>query len=113
MSAEGRTAAHESGMRFLLTYQWLADDNLKRLTCLFKIKPKHHYFCHVVDKHLGSAVNPKWTHNFQDEDFMGKIARLCGKVNACTVMLRAVQRYLLFLGLRFEALRRQERGEGS
>ena len=76
--------------------------------CLYKVKPKLHYFCHVVDNHLVTAINPRWLHNFQDEDFNGRIARLCGKVHVASVMVRAFQRYLLFLGMRFEAMRRAQ-----
>jgi len=108
MSWEARQRAHVSGQRFLMRYQWLAATCFDQRKCLYKLRPKHHYYAHVCDRHLHSAVNPRFYHNFQDEDFMGKIARLCGKVNSASVMLRAMQRYLLFLALRMEAQRRAE-----
>ena len=108
MSSIARQAAYESGYRFLVTYQHLSNVNFRANVCLYKLRPTFHYFAHVVDQHRVTAINCRYQHAFQDKDFMGKLTRLAAKVHSGQIMARSIQRYLLFLALRFEALRRSD-----
>ncbi len=53
-----------------------------------------------------SGVNPRHTHCFMDEDYMGRVARLAKHTPGTNTSLRTVQRWLLFLAQRWEALAR-------
>ena len=76
MSEPARTRAHESGHRFLMSYQWLAGFCLRERVFRFKLRPKFHYFAHVCDYHLESAINSRFQHCFMDEDLMAKVKKL-------------------------------------
>ena len=43
---------------WLLTYQWLADLAIKEKKKRWKIRPKHHYFDHTIDRLEKDHQNP-------------------------------------------------------
>lgn len=68
--------------------------------CLFVIKPKLHYMAHVAldlrdaaKKGVG-ALNPALHACPADEDFVGKLSRICRVVHPLVAPLRCIQRYL-------------------
>eukprot|EP00959_Pyramimonas_sp_CCMP1952_P023599 496210-Pyramimonas_sp.AAC.1 len=91
MSEHAREEAYDHGCLFLNCYQYLAGENMRLKKCLYTVKPKLHHLCHVVDYHLTPAIDPRWLHNFQDGDFNGRIARLCGRVHVESAMIRCFQ----------------------
>lgn len=69
LTDEEVTRAQDSGYLFLTCYQELARRALVRGVCLYKIVPKFHYLCHVLDR-LPEKANPRFFTCFMDEDYM-------------------------------------------
>jgi len=68
-----RSNAHFNGRRALLQFQYLAQESLRRQTCLFKLQPKGHAFDHTVRGLQISRYNPLFFECWTEEDFMGKM----------------------------------------
>jgi hypothetical protein len=100
--------ALNSGKLHLLTYQDLAENSVVEGTLLYKIRPKHHAFDHVLETMKTSSLNPGKLTTMGDEDFLGKLKRIGQKCHGASIMLRSLQRYLLQLALRFEVRRRRQ-----
>ena len=81
--------------QFLQAYALLASTALDEGKALFKLRPKHHYFCHLLDFVRQTALNPRHTSCFPDEDLMGRIAKLGKACARKSVFRRTMQRYLL------------------
>lgn len=114
LTDEEQANAYRYGRLFLLSYQYLASANLLQGVCNYKIRPKSHSIQHVIDRHLSSKENPRFHNCFMDEDFMGKIARLCRHCHGGdTMTTRAMQRYLLHMAHRWWRGRVQEGGTCS
>jgi hypothetical protein len=62
----------------------------------FRIKPKHHYFCHSLLELERTRCNPFYFHCYADEDFVGKVAVVARAVNPRSMALRTSQRYVSF-----------------
>lgn len=96
---ETRKAARH-GRVFLRSFNAAASIALERNLRLFAVKPKLHYFDHVLrDMDMGGQlqrVNPRHLSNFQEEDLMGKIAKVIKKAHRATMSTTALLR--LFLG---------------
>ena len=66
----------------------------------FPITPKHHSLFHIVqisryERDIsGRAMNPVTESCAQDEDFVGRLARICRSVSPRATGLRTLQRYL-------------------
>lgn len=101
MHRHERDRAHHSGSLFLMCYQKLAEQAGDDGKPNWKIVPKFHYFQHQIEGLLLSAANPRRQHCFMDEDFMGKISRLVAKCHINSCMLRALQRYILYIAWRW------------
>ena len=99
-------AAFKSGHLWLLSMQWLADEALKRRALVWKLRPKWHYLTHTVFRLQRSRLNPRFQHTFQEEDFMGKLAKLCRRCPQKNQTTRFAQRYLLNLAVRAHQLKR-------
>ena len=93
---------------FLTAYQKLANVALERHQFLFKVRPKSHFFVHLVKTMTRDHWNPRRMSCFLDEDYVGRIAKLTRSTSRVTCSLRVLQRYLLFLATRWEA--RVQRG---
>eukprot|EP00969_Alexandrium_andersonii_P089221 3938628-Alexandrium_andersonii.AAC.1 len=102
MTAAQRERAYTAGHTFLNVYHALAEEAMQARKALWQITPKFHYFCHVLDQLQSSAFNPRWSHCFLDESFMGSITRIIGQTYGRGQMLRAMQRYILFLAIRWQ-----------
>ena len=101
LTPDEQARAHSSGLLHMQCYQYLAAEALAARICNYKMRPKWHYVSHVVWRLAFSKFNVRFQHCFQDEDFMGKLARLCGKVHRSSQLLRLFQRYILLLSVRF------------
>ena len=102
MTAAQRGRAYTAGHIFLNLYHALAEEAMQAHHALWQITPKFHYYCHVLDQIRSSAFNPRWSHCFLDESFMGCITRIIGQTHGRGSMLRAMQRYILFLAIRWQ-----------
>ena len=101
-SAQAHEAAH-SARTFLLLYQKLAVSALESGLCLYKVRPKHHYFEHTGDDVERSHMNPAYFHCFMAEDYIGRNARLASKTHRWTVSLRTLERNMIVLRQRWKA----------
>lgn len=93
---------------FLDSYQWLAAHAVDQGACLWKLRPKHHYYGHMCRTMARDRINPRKMSCFLAEDFVGKIAKLTRATNRRTAGLRVLQRFLLYLSQRWQ--RRAESG---
>ncbi len=99
MSSEQCEQAHRAAYMYLLSWQQLAYNAAQSGKFLYKIRPKHHYLCHIVDEMLKTKVNPLRESCLPNEAYLGKVKRLTRQCHGGNAMLRFLQRYLLNLGL--------------
>ena len=98
--------AQHAGMLFLKCYGKLAERALARGVKLWKCKPKLHYMHHhILD--LSNSWNPRYSHAFLEEDFLGKVARLGRRCHRKSVSLRFLQRYIMLQATRWQRRRRK------
>ena len=71
---------------------------------MWRIRPKLHYFCHLLDRMSASSLNPRTVHTFMDETFVGIIARVAKHCSSQSTSLRALQRWTLLVSVRWHAL---------
>ena len=100
--------AQRAGNLCINAYLTLANMALESGQCLYVIRPKVHYMVHHVDD-LSNSWNPRFWMTFQDEDMMGKLARLGRKCHRVTMPLRFLQRYALFMARRWARREKQQR----
>ena len=84
------------GRVFLLTYQKLADNARRDSKAFWKVRPKLHYYAHLLIHIERTRQNPRRYHLFTAEDFMGRckvIGRVCHRRRCCK---RIVDRLLVF-----------------
>ena len=98
--------AQRAGLLFLQAYQYLSAEALRNQRRLWKIKPKMHYFCHIVDT-LGDLPNPRHVECFTDESYLGKVKNLGQKCHGTTISKRILQRYILYLAVRWRNSRQR------
>lgn len=89
------TEAVSSGRIFLLAWQTLAVKHLG--TFAYKVRPKHHYFEHLLMTLRETRENPRILSNFADEDFMGKIVKQARHQHRRTCVQQTVALYVLCL----------------
>ncbi len=75
----------------------------------WRLVPKAHALWHIAQH--SAMVNPRVTHCYQDEDFIGRVKRLYSACRGRSAPLRTVQRYSMGTAIRLTA--RQERIHGS
>jgi len=97
------TRATRSAYIFIKAYQQLAADALRSQKCLWKIRPKMHYFVHMVDRLEASRRNPRSFQCYGDEDLMGAFTKIASATHRRTVMLRSLQRYTILVGQRWKS----------
>ena len=91
----------EDGLYFLACYGKLARLSFEVRKCRYNMVPKLHCFHHVCldlirkSSHLSYLLNPLAECTFQDEDFVGRVARLSRRVSPRLQCLRTIQRYLI------------------
>ena len=84
------------GNTFLLTYQALADNAVAASTCLWKVRPKLHYFGHLIIHIQRTKQNPRRYHLFTAEDFMGKVKKIGRMCHRRLCSKRVADRLLVF-----------------
>jgi hypothetical protein len=100
--------ACEAVQVFLTAYQRLAEQSVAAGDLLWKITPKCHYMVHLSADMLRSRLNPRLTGScWADESFLGKVKLIAGKCHSSQMCKRALQRYLLYLGIRWRRLKRE------
>ena len=88
-------------VRFLVYYQECAGMCMHREICRFSFIPKTHMIAHQAYMMLWEAQHGEWirnplsTGNQQQEDYIGRPARLSRRVHASRAHMRVIQRSLL------------------
>jgi hypothetical protein len=85
----------ECGMSFVRDYLALAAQHVEQGICLYKIRPKIHYFMHLIRQ--TTKLNPKVCSCWANEDYMGRIARVASRTHPSTTSLRVLQRFVFQL----------------
>ena len=93
----------DAGLAYLRQYAFLARRSLAKRESLWKIRPKHHYFHHMVLNVRVQKVNLSRTQCFHGEDFMGKTKNLARRCHRRSVQNRALERYIQLIGARWMA----------
>ena len=70
LQKERQKEAHYLMKGFLRMYAYLAQVCLVKRTAWYKLRPKHHYFDHLLDECEFNLLNPIQMANFSDEDHM-------------------------------------------
>lgn len=88
-----------------VAYQWLAAECYQSRRLLYKIRPKGHYFQHMVDHHEATKLSLVHLSTFQDEDFMGKARGICRASHGATFQLGWARRYALKRALQWKDMK--------
>ena len=92
---------------YLMTWQFLANTAMSENKTLFKCRPKHHFFCHIIERIQLDRQNPcRQLQCAGEETFMGVLKRIGLQTHGSTAYLRTLQRYLLYVAVRWEQRRR-------
>ena len=83
------------GNLFCSCYSALARNAFDRKLPLYRIRPKHHYWVHLLDYMHVSSVNPMATSNFLDEDLMKAMRGVAKACHPKTVKVSWSKRYIL------------------
>ena len=97
MTATEAEAACRAGHSYLVCYSNLARLCLHQRRCAYKVRPKMHYFQHMLLEMRATRINPRAVYCMHDEDFMGKISKIAAKVHRSTVAKMTLFRYRLLL----------------
>ena len=98
--------AQRHGQEFLNAYTDLVLWRIEHDICRWHIRPKLHYLAHQILQ-LCDGQNPKHFSCFMDEDFVGKVSRLCAACRPAQVGHRGLSRYLLLLCSRWRSNKQQ------
>ena len=92
---------YEKGQAFCNGYGWLACWAFEHQLCLFAIKPKLHFWSHVLadvkgqlDRRCVAIANPIMTDCQQNEDFIGRLCKLSMGIDNRVVFHRTLEFYL-------------------
>ena len=89
-------------------WQRIARRFLLRKQTLYKVRPKHHYLCHLILDVERNGINPIFFANFAEEDFM-KFMRSCAHASHPRTMLTAWSaRYILKRSLTWRRLQSEK-----
>ena len=108
LSDDERAMAVHHGRLFLLSYGWLGREATSNGMALWKVRPKHHAVDGMLERIRESGANPRWQHCCVEEDFAGKLSKLVSKIHRKVVCCRIVDRYLMYLSVRW--IRRRDSG---
>ena len=101
LSAEEANQIGAAGITYLSNYCKLAKGCHGDQLPYFPLHPKLHALCHCFRTILidagshGFALNPLSDSVQQDEDFVGRLARISRRVETRTIATRTIQRYLV------------------
>ena len=98
-------ASEASNLLQLHLRAWQHLSHLYKDERIFYLRPKHHYLAHLATDLEAHRLNPKCFACYDDESYLSRVKRLCVQVHARQAPLRTIQRYLIFLGLRFHESR--------
>ena len=84
----------------LLCYNALAAHALADNKILWHMTPKFHMAGHIAYD-FAQIRNPRWVHNYMDEDMVGKIKRISSKCHGLTAGKMALNRYIILVGVRW------------
>ena len=89
------------GRTFLITYGHMAATSVADGKCLWSLKPKMHQYDHSLDEIDVDKLNPKLYWCYPDEDFIGRLKKMAGKVDrrSKSFAMDVMARYMLQLGL--------------
>ena len=114
-SADRELTEHEirrssyAAYAYLSTYSWLAEQAANLGLALYRIRPKHHYFQHIIDRTAEDKQNPRSLSCTGEETFMGIMKRIGKACHGSSIYTRIFQRYLLYVAIRWK--RRRESGK--
>lgn len=99
----------EKGRSFINGYCFLAQLSFTFQWCLFAIKPKAHFFRHIVyelESQLARQnqllLNPLLFDCSQNEDFIGRVCRMARKIDHRVMGVRVLTNYLIKAGLLYD-----------
>lgn len=93
MSRSEARRAHHTAMIYLQTYTYLGECAVAEGRACWKLRPKHHYFVHIIDRILLERQNPcKQLSCAGEETFMGVMKRVGKACHGRTTYLRTLQR---------------------
>ena len=95
LTTHQRDQSYVLGNLFSSCYSALARKALDKRLPLYKIRPKHHYWLHLLDYMMKSSLNPMSTSNFLDEDMMKAMRGVAKACRPKTVKHSWARRYLL------------------
>ena len=88
-------------------YQWLACECLVQRRLLYKIRPTTHYFLHMIDHHELTKLCLMFLSTFGDEDYMGKIRKICQGCHGMNYMLSWARKYILKRSLQWREMKKK------
>jgi len=94
-------AATRAGTVCCHQYVWLATWGMTNAEAVFRIRPKLHYFHHMVLS-LGKLPNPKLGATWLDEDFVGQAVGIAAATHTLSLPWRFLERYRLLLWCRWQ-----------
>jgi hypothetical protein len=101
--SEGEAAEAERwGVLYLQSVQWLMVHTDELGLNLWYLRPKSHYFLHLVTALRVTGLNPKRYSCEVDESFMHVMKKVGSKAHGASVMKRLLDRYILGLRMRFK-----------
>ena len=87
----------------LISWQNLAYLCMQQKMFLYRLRPKHHSLDHIQMDIARTKLNPaRISSCFSDESFLGYLKRIGVRCHSSNMMLRLLQRYILFLSLRWK-----------
>ena len=88
-----RETAQVCGSMFIRTYLQLAEQAVQAGTLYWKVRPKFHYFCHVITDLSWRSRNPAKDATYMDEDVMKKTFHMKRRMCAKTSPINVIRRY--------------------
>ena len=88
-------------------HQWLGSRCMSQRRLLYKVRPKTHYFTHMVDHHEETCLCLLHLSTFGDEDFMGKIRKVAQSCHGKTYMHAWARRYVLKRALQWSEMKKE------
>ena len=99
---------HKLGYAFLRGYYKLYVGCQARGVNRYFLRPKHHYFCHILDDALRTRFNPARTGNCTaDESYLGVLKKIGSKCHRKTISKRILQRIVVRWALRWRDSRKK------
>ena len=95
LTIEEKRQVNILGATFLTTYASLAYEAVSRHEYLFKMRPKLHYFQHMIESARPSRRSPGWDHCFIFEDHIKQCIRMLRKVSHRTAERQLLRRNAL------------------